>query len=267
MQFTTWSPGLLLRPYVEYFYYREVSGELARSATPAARLVPAESHCHLCFTFSGRLLYYDRNQPVQVLPRAFLAGHMTYPTHLRADGDFKLLGVKFMPGRMYAFLQEPLHLFTNLVVELHALGGDWLHTLWEQLAEAEYPEQMRVRLEAALQRKLVKASAPEASVAAAVSKILDSKGTLQLQHLEPELGMSSRQLRRKFEEQVGLAPKKLASITRFHEVVTRLRKADSLQHSTLTQLALDCGYYDQAHFNHAFKEMAGLTPSQFLAQT
>jgi AraC-like DNA-binding protein len=31
----------------------------------------------------------------------------------------------------------------------------------------------------------------------------------------------------------------------------------------LTNLALEAGYFDQAHFNKAFKQFTGLTPSSF----
>jgi AraC-like DNA-binding protein len=35
--------------------------------------------------------------------------------------------------------------------------------------------------------------------------------------------------------------------------------------ASLSQVALDAGYYDQPHMNAEFREMAGLTPRQFLA--
>ncbi len=33
-----------------------------------------------------------------------------------------------------------------------------------------------------------------------------------------------------------------------------------------TQMALECGYYDQAHFIHDFQSFAGITPSEYLAR-
>jgi AraC-like DNA-binding protein len=61
---------------------------------------------------------------------------------------------------------------------------------------------------------------------------------------------------------VGLPPKTMARILRFDRAVQRLR-AD---HPDFAQIAIDCGYYDQAHFNREFREFSGMTPSQFLAR-
>jgi methylphosphotriester-DNA--protein-cysteine methyltransferase len=65
-----------------------------------------------------------------------------------------------------------------------------------------------------------------------------------------------------FRDQVGLPPKLLARILRFDRVVARLRTQDP---ERWADVAYDAGYYDQAHFNRDFRELAGTTPSAFLA--
>jgi methylphosphotriester-DNA--protein-cysteine methyltransferase len=71
--------------------------------------------------------------------------------------------------------------------------------------------------------------------------------------------ISQRHLERLFREYVGLSPRQYMRVTRFETAVGHLHKTDSF-----TRLALDLGYYDQAHFNHDFMEFTGLHPTAYL---
>jgi AraC-like DNA-binding protein len=48
-------------------------------------------------------------------------------------------------------------------------------------------------------------------------------------------------------------------VSRFLYALRYLRAG---KHATLTETALACGYFDQAHFNHDFREFAGMTPGE-----
>ena len=60
---------------------------------------------------------------------------------------------------------------------------------------------------------------------------------------------------------LGLTPKLFCRVSRFQKVI---RTAHAHGDINWTQLALDCGYYDQAHFIHDFQSFAGITPSEYL---
>jgi len=75
------------------------------------------------------------------------------------------------------------------------------------------------------------------------------------------LGMPARTLERRFRREIGLPPKRLARIARFHAVV---RTLDRGRKPDWAMLAVGAGYYDQAHLIRDFRAFAGMTPGAYL---
>ena len=84
---------------------------------------------------------------------------------------------------------------------------------------------------------------------------------LSIADLADELGYSCRQLERAVGEATGLTPKRFHRLTRFHHTVRHLLLA---RETDYLDAALTRGYYDQAHFIHEFRALAGQTPTQLL---
>jgi AraC-like DNA-binding protein len=80
--------------------------------------------------------------------------------------------------------------------------------------------------------------------------------------LADEIGLSQRRFIQLFRAEVGLTPKAFARVRRFHGVLDRLQ--DSVE-PDWSDVAFDCGYYDQAHFIHEFKEFCGMSPARYHA--
>jgi AraC-like DNA-binding protein len=74
-------------------------------------------------------------------------------------------------------------------------------------------------------------------------------------------GWSERTVSERFRRQVGVTPKIFDRILRFQRVVQRLHKADA--GVEWAQLALDCGFYDQAHFSHEFRAFSGISATEY----
>jgi AraC-like DNA-binding protein len=58
---------------------------------------------------------------------------------------------------------------------------------------------------------------------------------------------------------MGRPPKELISILRMNKIL----KSRPNPAMSLTDLCYQHGYFDQAHFIHEFKEVLGMTPSQY----
>jgi transcriptional regulator GlxA family with amidase domain len=73
--------------------------------------------------------------------------------------------------------------------------------------------------------------------------------------------LSLRQFQRRFKELSGFPPKLYARIIRFGAAMQRYGN----NFRSLTDIAYECGYYDQSHFIHDFKEFSGYHPKQYFS--
>ena len=93
-----------------------------------------------------------------------------------------------------------------------------------------------------------------------VNYILERKGILRVNEMYSEFGISKVGLRNNFINKIGLTPKKVSQIWRLNYFLY-LQQNTSCQN--LTQLGLDAGFYDQAHFIKEFKSFFHCSPLHF----
>ncbi|WP_081830666.1 helix-turn-helix domain-containing protein [Rhodococcus sp. UNC363MFTsu5.1] len=98
-------------------------------------------------------------------------------------------------------------------------------------------------------------------LAGAWQQLLSSRGNLRMSALHDQTGWGRKRLADRFREQVGLTPKSMARLVRFHRAVNMMHQPG---HRSLTAIASSCGYYDQAHLNREFRELAGGPPGSYL---
>ena len=185
-------------------------------------------------------------------------GTMTRPLVLDDEHPSLFVGVRFWPGRAYPFLGIPACELTDLRVRVADVWG-------ERAAEIETLDASEVsglvaRLESLLLRRAGRTLDVNRTVDAAVRAILRARGNLSIATLAPALGVTRQYLARAFALHVGVPPKTFARVARVRSVLARARSDAKLNWSAL---ALDAGYYDQAHLAGEVKEMTGLTPSDW----
>jgi AraC-like DNA-binding protein len=107
-------------------------------------------------------------------------------------------------------------------------------------------------------RRLAEAPAPRPELVLAWKRLRE--GNVRVEAIAREVGWSRRHLSARFRDGVGVTPKEAARILRFRRVIERLRAG---AREPLGDIALDAGYYDQAHMNRDFRELAGCSPGRF----
>ncbi|HVL99490.1 MAG TPA: AraC family transcriptional regulator [Egibacteraceae bacterium] len=172
-------------------------------------------------------------------------------------------GIQIDLGPVAGFrLLGPLRDFTGLTVPLAAVFGADAERLVDDLACApDWPSRFR-RLDRELTRRLASGMRPDPAVEHAWRRIVALRGRVSVTSLAHEVGWSSRRLRARFGEQLGLSPKRLALLARFGHAAQLLSRPDP---PGLAQIASSAGYYDQAHLTNAVRAFSGLTPRQLAA--
>lgn len=164
----------------------------------------------------------------------------------------RVIGAHFHPGGAFPFLGMPAGELQDTDMTL----DDPL--LREAILEAPTPEGRLGVLERALLARLRgRERHPAVRFAVGELRRIPSVATVTEQ-----IGMSVRRFSDVFRDEVGLTPKVYGRVMRFQSVVQRVW---TLHDVDWTDVALACGYYDQAHFNHDFRAFSGLTPTQYLA--
>lgn len=171
--------------------------------------------------------------------------------------------VCFKPGGARAFLPMPAAELTNQVVDLSMLWGTAAFDLREQLQAAQANDD-RVRiLERFLLARVAWEQAPHPAVTFALAEFLAGHKRRSISEVTTHLSLSPKRFIHLFEEAVGLTPKVFCRVLRFQEVLCLIENG---QRISWADLALSCGYFDQAHFIHDFQAFSGLRPQAYLTQ-
>jgi len=189
-------------------------------------------------------------------------GTMTRFLDASEDGVVERIGVRFRAGAGARFLDVDASELTDKSVPLEALWGRDAASLLSVLERVPATEGRLAALERALTRRLPRLTGREARWMRAAERLAAGQGLVSPTELARELGLSERQLRRGFLEAVGVSPKRLGRIFRLQAVLSLA--ADKKRH--WGTVAIDAGYYDQAHLISDFKSMTGTSPGRFFEE-
>ncbi len=173
-----------------------------------------------------------------------------------------MLVINFTFTGAYQFIHHPSEQTKSQVIDADVFFQSHIHSLREQLLNAEEVQTKFSITEHFLNQKLLDQSPPEAIVS--TSNLIASNPSVgTLKWISENSGYSQKHFIGLFKKYVGLTPKGFQKIMRFQKVV---KDIESVKTINWTQLALDCGYYDQAHFINEFKTFSGYNPQQYLSE-
>jgi AraC-like DNA-binding protein len=174
-----------------------------------------------------------------------------------------LIGISFHPGGFAPFASGAVDLFSNRTVSLEDVWGLAARDLRERLRET--PDAgARLRI---LERFLLEGFSARLSrhgmVDFALGRFARVPSVSSIKEVARSTGWSERRFSQIFREEVGLSPKLWCRVQRFQHAVRQLHAGAELPWS---ELALDCGYYDQSHFANEFRAFSGIDATTYTAR-
>jgi AraC-like DNA-binding protein len=247
-------PAEPLRGLIRCYWF--LTGGVEDRAPSADPALPDGSP-ELIFNLADPFQAFRDGGPPVAQPMTMLVGQITAPLVVGPTGRVDMVAVR-LEAFGASILCDDLAAITN-----RWLGGDQLDprlgALRTALGTAE-PADRPILLDQHLSHLTRVGRQPDPRVVRAVRAIRDGNGAVTLHRLTRELGTTARTLQRLFASDVGISPKLLARITRFQRVFSAWRRDPR----SLARVAAACGYYDQSHLVHDFRDFAGAAPAAFL---
>jgi AraC-like DNA-binding protein len=169
------------------------------------------------------------------------------------------VGAKFRPGAFHSFLGGPVSSIADRALPLEGLFAGTAEVEREIFAG----DGGAAMVEAAARFLADRLPAPDplAEMACAiVESVAADKEITRVEHIMARWEMGERVLQRLFARYVGVSARWVIKRYRVYEALERLHSNDQCDWA---HLALELGYFDQAHFINDFRKLVGSTPADY----
>lgn len=211
------------------------------------------------------LLDCPEHLPAQRIAPALLVGQRSSYELVDTSDMADLIGVVIAPGALPLFAQDAAHRFSNQSVDLEGVLGNGVRSLRDRLRDLSSPRARLRALEQFLRARFTPklesaGSLLHPAVAFALSQFAQATTVASVAEVARSTGWTQRRLSQLFREQVGFAPKTWCRIQRFQRAIRQLHAGVEMP---WPELALDCGFYDQAHFANEFRAFSGIDATTY----
>ena len=235
------SPAAELAPWIAHYWM--IHWDLDKGDPQLVESLP-HPNVHLVFE-DGKTVVY---------------GVQTHKFSRKLEGRSRVFGIKFRPGGFRPFLHGPVSDLADSSAPARGIFGRDLRTL-EAIAFTDGREDDKVEAANDFFRLRMPEPDPTLELAAKlVEHILRVPEIKTVEGLAGVTSVSKRRLQRIFQDYVGVSPKWVIRRYRLHELIEKANSASPLDWA---QVALDLGYFDQAHLINDFKSIVEFTPVEY----
>lgn len=261
MQYQEFQPAPALRSYVNCIWTLEDHKPMGQYLPKIERILP-DGQMEMIFHLGDRFLQKDQDEE-RTQAGSFLYGQIHQYLDLIPSAHAKIIAIRFRPYGLFPFVPLSPKDFQQQQISLLDLFGKIGVELEERVNEALNTSSAIRIIEAFLLSQLVCFSKPDPLIVHVSEVIMCSGGVGDIKDILRSYKISPRHFQRKFLEVTGTKSKTLARITRLQRAIQLVKDQPF---SSLTEIGLTAGYFDQAHFIRDFKDFAGQSPRQFFKQ-
>jgi AraC-like DNA-binding protein len=211
-----------------------------------------------------KIQYESGDNTPFVINGPMAAGARSKPFIIDTSQPTSLLSMWFKPGGTLPFFGVPGKELHNRHLPLESLWGRSVRDLHERLMAARTtPERFRI-LEQTLTQRLLQSRQRHQAVAYALQQFWHGPHSQTVADVVDAVALSPTRFIDVFRADVGLTPKQFCRVQRFQRA---LNLSAYQPDQPWAEIALNCGYYDQAHFINDFRAFSGITPSAYRPQS
>lgn len=197
------------------------------------------------------------------LSRSHLIFSWEKSSSILPSGDVGFIAIRFKAGMFKNFTGIPLYELTDHYPDTESMWGSSGKHLLQRVNGVEGLASKVALLEEFLLRLLDRHRKDTPLWNHIIEDLYHHHDTIRLDELAEERQWTYRHFRRKFKEEIGMAPKHFQRLARFHATLKPLLLGRERRYLST---ALDNGYFDQSHFLKEFKYFMHTTPSEFLQE-
>jgi AraC-like DNA-binding protein len=257
MNYKTYQPHSDLRAFIKCYWTLEVRAE---AGAQRQRIIP-EGCLEMAFILGDDIKRYTSEDTFIIQPRAMVLGQITEPFFIEPTGYVNSFAVCFYPYGFANFVSTPIKDLANRETPLTVLfGEETAKELSQKIIEAKDTKARMEIIENFFFQRLNNQVSIDGIVKKTIDAMFLTKGSISIKAALHNDAAKRRQLERNFTKQIGISPKQLGRVIRLQTALKMMLKQG---HESLTAIAYDSEYYDQAHFIKDFKEFTGTTPRDF----
>lgn len=251
MQYTYYKPPISLRPYIDRYWRCNSNGEKSPGLFPL-------------FTGTGLDLFIHFSSPFRTEENILPTSHIFCPRKpilISSDGDLDFLAIRFRSGAFRHFCTLSFKEFSNGFLSFKDIWGNEGQNTEDKLQEElSWTGKIDILNDFFL-KQFYKHSSIIPLLDHSISYIYGNHDSLSLGLLAKDLNISLRHFERLFKNEFNISPKKFQITSRFQATIKALLLSPDKDY---LQIALNNGYFDQAHFIKECRLLSGMPPLEIL---
>ena len=222
----------------------------------------ASVYPRLAFQYIPGMMVLENAVPSRLFVSGFQSQSNSY-YQLCANQNIGVFGVYFQPYAISLLFDIPANEITNHNIEISDLLGKEGTILEEQVLECRSTQERISLLTRFIEKRLTILPPNGKNTISLIHHLILRDGKTKIQELLSAQFISQRQLERNFKTLTGFSPKHFSRIVRFEKSILN---AFNNSQSSLTELALHSGYFDQAHMIRDYRAFTGKNPSTYFSE-